>query len=138
MFIVPVGRTDGTDGTDGDQKCLLINFHLRYILHQHVGFKFWPSWGLKIEKKKQSRVDFFWISLKVYFLRKNIKDFPLKWTKIKFNFCSGNVLWRKKGHISNVILKVFFENVLLPGGADGDHKDSLIWLRFCTLVVHGK
>ena len=54
------GRTDGRDGTgrtDGNQKCPLFFFILRYIQHYTyiykkcpdkflVGLKFWSSWGV--------------------------------------------------------------------------------------------
>jgi len=50
-----------------------------------MGFKFWSSWGSEHKKSKTpSGVDFFEISLKLDFVKKNSKDFPVKRTQIKF------------------------------------------------------
>ena len=83
------------DGVDGDQKCPLIFFILRYIKHYtHIylytkeklsgqiscGFIFWSSWGVAptIFKITLLRRHFSKMSLKVDFLEKNNRDFPLK------------------------------------------------------------
>ena len=77
-------------GLNGNQKCPLIFFILRYIKHHpHIylniykknpekisyGFQFWWSWGpdAKIQKHP-TRVDFFKIILKVH-----LKISPLPW-----------------------------------------------------------
>ena len=88
-FILTGGRTDGC------QKCPLIFFILRYIKHYtyiylytkeklsgqiSCGFIFWSSCGVAptIFKIKLLRRHFSKMSLKVDFLEKNNKDFPLK------------------------------------------------------------
>ena len=80
---------------DGEQKGPLIFFILRYIKHYtHIylytkeklsgqiscGFIFWSSWGVAptIFKITLLRRHFSKMSLKVDFLEKNNKDFPLK------------------------------------------------------------
>ena len=86
---------DGLDGWDGYQKGPLIFFILRYIKHYtHIylytkeklsgqiscGFIFWSSWGVAptIFKITLLRRHFSKMSLKVDFLEKNNRDFPLK------------------------------------------------------------
>ena len=87
--------TGRVDGWDGGQKGPLIFFILRYIKHYtHIylytkeklsgqiscGFIFWSSWRVAptIFKITLLRRLFSKISLKVDFLKKNNKDFPLK------------------------------------------------------------
>ena len=98
------GRVDGL--TDGEQKGPLIFFILRYIKHYtHIylytkeklsgqiscGFIFWSSWRVAptIFKITLLGRHFSKMGLKVDFLEKNNKDFPLKYTQIKFK---GNSL----------------------------------------------
>ena len=98
------GRVDGW--TDGHQKGPLIFFILRYIKHYtHIylytkeklsgqiscGFIFWSSWRVAptIFKITLLGRHFSKMGLKVDFLEKNNKDFPLKYTQIKFK---GNSL----------------------------------------------
>ena len=95
-----------TGRMDGGQKGPLIFFILRYIKHYtHIylytkeklsgqiscGFIFWSSWRVAptIFKITLLRRHFSKMGLKVDFLEKNNKDFPLKYTQIKFK---GNSL----------------------------------------------
>ena len=90
-----MGRVDGWDGWDGHQKGPLIFFILRYIKHYtHIyvytkeklsgqiscGFIFWSSWRVAptIFKITLLRRHFSKMGLKVDFLEKNNRDFPLK------------------------------------------------------------
>ena len=92
---VVLWRVDGLDGWDGEQKGPLIFFILRYIKHYtHIylytkeklsgqiscGFIFWSSWRVAptIFKITLLGRHFSKMSLKVDFLEKNNKDFPLK------------------------------------------------------------
>ena len=88
-------RVGRVDGLDGGQKGPLIFFILRYIKHYtHIylytkeklsgqiscGFIFWSSWRVAptIFKITLLGRHFSKMSLKVDFLEKNNKDFPLK------------------------------------------------------------
>merc|ERR1712035_193574 len=102
------GRVDGLTGgrVDGEQKGPLFFFILRYIKHYiHIylytkeklsgqtscGFIFWSSWrvALTIFKITLLGRHFSKMGLKVDFLEKNNKHFPLKYTHVKFK---GNSL----------------------------------------------
>ena len=83
---------DGTDGTDGDQKCPLIFFILRYIKHYtHIylyiyikklsrqiscGFKTLDKLGVRIKKFKNTLLVGFFLNQSKS--RKKVKGFPCK------------------------------------------------------------